>query len=216
MPGIQNSLDVLAQVALRATGARSHKFVQRNGATCAVTPNVVEYPLRTDGVIAASVTFEFDSGAEALRARPGLDRIAASIQGIWAAASADRYTNLVNRVAALEAQLIDSKIADRALGLLTNETDSDPADAISRHVESVLRPTRTRLFLEQILEELEGEIEERRLVAQAKRILQAYYRVSEEQAHHRLRILSRKSRKPLKDVALQVIEDLHALKGTSA
>jgi hypothetical protein len=218
----ENSLEALAQVGLRATGARSYRLLRKNGSAGAmtppgaVTPTVVEYPLRTNGVLTASVAFEFDNQAEALRARPRLDRIAASIQEIWTAASTNRYADLVDRVSVLEARLMDSKIADRALGLLANEANSDPTEAIARHVDGVLRSAGTRLFLKQVLEELEDEIEERGLVAQAKRILQSLYRFSEEQAHHHLRVLSRKSRKPLKDVAQQVIEDLQLLKGKSA
>jgi AmiR/NasT family two-component response regulator len=99
---------------------------------------------------------------------------------------------------------------------LTNETNSDPAEAIARHVDGVLRPTQTRRILEQVLSEMEEEIEERRLVGEAKQILQALHRVSEEQAHTRLRLLSRQSRKRLKEVAQQVIEEQHLLKGKSA
>jgi hypothetical protein len=160
----QNSLDVLAQVALRATG-------------------------------------------------PQRDRIAATMQTIRVAAAEDRYLRLVERLADLEARLMDSKIADRVRGYLADETDSDPSEAIARHVETVLRPTRTRIVLEQALSELEEEIEERRLVGQAKRIMQASDSVSEEEAHIELRLRSRKSRKPLKDVARQVIEDRRLVKG---
>jgi len=179
-------------------------------------PALVEYPLRTDGILRASVAFAFPNDAEALQARPRLDRIAATIQRIWAAAATEKYANLIDRLADLEAQLMDSKIADRARGLLMNAANSEPAEAIARHVEGVLRPTQTRRILEQVLSELEYEIEERGLVAEAKRILQAAYRVSEEEAHSRLRLLSRQSRKRLKEVAQQVIEDQRHLHGKSA
>jgi hypothetical protein len=129
------------------------------------------------------------------------------MQTIGTTAAVDRYMLLVERLADLEARLMDSKIADRVQGYLADETDSDPSEAIARHVETVLRPTRTRVLLEQTLSELQEEIEERRIVGQAKRIMQANDSVSEEQAHIELRLRSRKSRKPLKDVARQVIEN---------
>jgi AmiR/NasT family two-component response regulator len=66
------------------------------------------------------------------------------------------------------------------------------------------------------LSELEDEIDERRLMAEAKQILQAVDRLSEEQAHTRLRVMSRKSRKRLKEVAQQVIQDQRLLQGRSA
>jgi AmiR/NasT family two-component response regulator len=169
----RNSLEALAQVALRAKGEQS-------------------------------VT------------RPRLDRIAAAVQAIRTAAAEHRYAHLVERLADLEAQLMDSKIADRVRGYLEDETDSDPTEAIVRHVETVLRPTRTRIMLEQALSELEEEIEERRIVGRAKRIMQARDSVSEEQAYIELRLRSRKSRKPLKDVARQVIENRQLVKGTGA
>jgi AmiR/NasT family two-component response regulator len=71
-------------------------------------------------------------------------------------------------------------------------------------------------MLEQVLSELEEEIEERRIVGRAKRIMQARDSVSEEQAYIELRLRSRKSRKPLKDVARQVIENRQLVKGTGA
>jgi AmiR/NasT family two-component response regulator len=206
----QSSLEALAQIAVRATGARSCIFITDNSPVRPESkpPALVEYPLRTGGVIVASVVFAFCSDSDALSARPRLARIAAAMQAIWSAA--DRYSHLVRHVSDLEAQLIDSKIADRARGLLTGET-SDPTEAIARHVDSVLRPTPTSRFLEQVLSELEDEIEERRLVAQAKEILCAVDRLSEEQAHHQLRLMSRKSRRPLKAVAQQVIDGVHGL-----
>jgi AmiR/NasT family two-component response regulator len=135
------------------------------------------------------------------------------MQSIWTAAAADRYADLVERVANLEARLVDSKIADRVRGYLADGIDSDPSEAIARHVETVLRPTRARVLLEQVASELEEEIEERRLVGQAKRIIQARDSVSEEQAYTELRLRSRKSRKPLKDIARLVIEKRQSVEG---
>jgi AmiR/NasT family two-component response regulator len=228
----QNSLAVLAQIAVRATGAQGYAFFQKNstGAVIRLAAGgetiprgnaeeelaLLEYPLRADAEIVASVAFAFASEVEASQARPRLDRIAETIQRVWAAAAKEDYAHLADRVADLEARLMDSKVADRAHGLLIGESDGDLAEAIARHVDGVLHPTQTRRILEQVLCELEDEIEERRLVAEAKRILQAVERVSEEQAHSRLRLLSRKSRKRLKDVARQVIEDRRLLKGKSA
>jgi AmiR/NasT family two-component response regulator len=229
----QNSLEALAQIALHGTGAQGYAFFQRNRDTGSLTrvagggavipeprpdgvPVFVEYALEEDGVTSASLAFAFSSNAKAQQARPQLDRIAATIQSIWIAAATVKYSDLVNRVADLETRLMDSEIADRARGLLTGEASSDPAEAIARHVNGVLRPTPTRRILEQVLSELEEEIEERHLVAEAKQILQHLYHVSEEQAHTQLRLQSRKSRTRLKDVARQVIDEQHILKGESA
>ncbi len=235
---LQNSLEAVAEIALQVTGAQGYAFFQNSRETgtpirvagggavvSEVQPelkadgahSLVEYPLGTNGVTSASVIFRFSNNSEAQHARPRLDRFAATLQTICAAVATEKYSDLAGRVADLEARLMDSKIADRARGFLTHEANSDPAEAIARHVDGVLRPTPTRRILEQVLSELEEEIQERGLAAEAKQILQALYGISEEQAHTQLRLRSRKSRRRLKDVARQVIEEQqHLLKGKSA
>jgi AmiR/NasT family two-component response regulator len=66
-------------------------------------------------------------------------------------------------------------------------------------------------MLEQRLRELEEEIAERKLTGQAKAVLQSTYNMSEEQAHLHLRTISRKSRKPLKEVAQELIDARNSL-----
>ena len=61
-------------------------------------------------------------------------------------------------------------------------------------------------MLEQALRALEEEIAERKLTNQAKAVLQSAYSMSEEQAHLHLRTISRKSRRPLKEIARELIE----------
>jgi hypothetical protein len=167
---------------------------------------VARYPLEgaegSDGVLA----FAFPDGALLEHARPRLDRMAAAIGAVWAAAPVSaRYAEVVNRVVELEAQLIDSKIAERARGFLENGGGPDVVETITQHVERVLRPAPTRRILEQILHELEEEIEARALAARAKLILQSAYAMSEEQAHAHLRTVSRRSRMRLRDVAEELI-----------
>jgi len=200
----------MAQAAVRATGAQSFAFIEK-GAD-AIVPGIVEYPLQAG----SAIVFTFGSDAEAKRARPLLDRIVAAMLAIGEEAAADPYASLARRVSDLQARLTDSKIADRVRGYLTDDTNSDPTEAIVRHVETVLRPARSRVLLEQALSELEAEIEERELVDRAKQILRAAHSVSEEQAHIELRLRSRKSRTPLKEVAKQVIEGPRLLKGKIA
>lgn len=232
-----NSLEAVAEIALRATGARGYAFYQQSretrpplriGGGGVFVPDapaeantvsghvLVEYPLSTNGAISAAVVFSFETKSEATRAKPELDRFAGTLETIWVAATTETYPALAIRIADLEARLLASKIADRARGLLSDDADSDPAEVIARHVDSVLRTTQTQRILEQVLSGLEEEIQERRLVGEAKQVLRALYGVSEEQAHTRLRLLSRKSRKRLKEVAQQVINEQHLLKGKSA
>ena len=92
---------------------------------------------------------------------------------------------------------------------------SDPLEAMVNHVRTVVRPGVAIRALESILKELEDELEERRVTGQAKALLQATHSLSENQAYTHLRVLSRKSRRPLKDVAMDVIATL-ALSNSAA
>jgi AmiR/NasT family two-component response regulator len=212
----QNSLSALAQVAMREAGADGYAFFQKTtealirqdaaGSVIAedvfTSPLVVTYALGADGVLA----FTFRDDVRSREARPQLNRLAGTIEALWRAAhTVEEYSQLAHHVAELETSLMDAKIADRTLGFLLTR-GQDPIEAITRHVEGVLRETSTRRTLQQISQELEEEVEERRLVGRAKAILQKSQKMSEEEAHAHIRVVSRKSRRRLKDVALEVIE----------
>jgi AmiR/NasT family two-component response regulator len=218
----QSSLSALAQVAMREAGADGYAFFLRNPETLklarqdaggsAITedafmnPLVVTYALETDGTLA----FAFHDHARLREVGPQLDRIAGTIEAVWRAAhNMERYSQLANRVAELETYLMDAKIADRTLGFLVTR-GQDQIEAIARHVEGVLRETSTRRTLQQISRELEEEVIERRLVGRAKAILQKSQQLSEEDAHAHLRVVSRKSRRRVIDVARDVIEQYSA------
>ncbi|MEQ1884978.1 MAG: ANTAR domain-containing protein [Bryobacteraceae bacterium] len=214
----RGSLEALAQLALQETGAANYGYFEVDptlggkarlaggGVELQGGSASVEYPLHHEGARDAAIVFTFATHEAADEARERLDRIVASIELLWTAGPVEVYQNLLQRLAGIEVQLIDSKIADRARGFLSAPAKTDPADAIVKHVEGVLRPSQARLTLEQALAELEEEMEERKLVAEAKQILQSELGMSEEQAHAELRVASRKSRKRLKEVALYVIE----------
>jgi len=217
----QNSLSALAQVATRETGADGYAFFRKSPDGQALlrhdasgtgidetvvaggAARIVTYNMGTDGILA----FAYRDETRARQVRPQLDRIAATIDAVWSAAqTAGRYSELANEVADLEVRLMDSKIADRVRGILGNRSDSDPVEAITRHVEGVLRPASAGRVLEQLSRTLEEEVEERRLTNRAKAILQSVHGMSEEQAHAHLRQTSRKTRRKLKDVAVDLIE----------
>jgi AmiR/NasT family two-component response regulator len=71
----------------------------------------------------------------------------------------------------------------------------------------VLRPGQLGTVLAQLFQEIEREIEERELANRAKAVLQTRYGMSEDQAHVHLRLVSRKSRKRLRDVARDLLEE---------
>jgi hypothetical protein len=169
---------------------------------------VTSFPLHAGDEVTGELIFAFRGAATPPRAQSVLERIAAVIDQVWHLSSLPaNYSRNAARIGELETELADSKIADRARGLLAGGTP--PRDAIGtivRHVESVLRPGQLRTVLDELTEELEQEIAERELASRAKAVLQSRYGMSEDQAHVHLRLVSRKSRKRLRDVARDVLE----------
>ena len=220
----RNSLEAVARLAVEETGALGYAFFRKqphhgsflllarsgeapDAVPCNVGPSrpLVVYPLPGGDIVEGCLVFAFRSDSEAVQMRTRLDEVAAAIRAIWDSAAKLRYTDLVEKVEALEARLMDSKINDRVRGM-AQDGGNNKAETVVRHVEGVLRPTQTRHLLENVVSALEDEIEERALAKRAKEILQDLYGISEEEAHARLRLASRKTRMRVKDVAQRVIE----------
>lgn len=218
----QNSLSSLAHLALRESGAEGYTLFYRSpdsrnlakfaafGTTISEdsiarqTPNFAIYPLGDDGIIA----FLFKSGDQLERTKAQLDRVVSVIESVWfAARMTTRYSELASHVADLETRLLDSRISDRVRGYLENRGEADDFDALVRHVRTVLDPEAAGRALEKLSQELEEEVEERRLANRAKAILQSVHGMSEAQAHLHLRQTSRKTRRKLKDVVAELIRN---------
>jgi len=211
-PGpFQNSLTALAQVAQEGSGAEGYAFFRRRADAEELTPHiaagksvdsghVVTYPLGDDGVFA----LVFADSARRGRA----EGIVAAIASVWTAArSTPRYSELASHVADLETRLLDSRISDRVRGYLSAEGQSGAFETIIRHVQSVLSPKPAESALEKLSQELEQEVEERRLTNRAKAILRSVHGMSEEQAHVHLRQTSRKTRRKIKEIAEDLIRN---------
>jgi hypothetical protein len=170
---------------------------------------VDSFPLRPDEAVTGVLVFVFRRAAVSPAEHTILERIAGVMEGVWRSSLMPAvYARSAARIGELEAELVDSKIADRARGMLAAGAPAqDAIDTIVRHAESVLRPSQLRTVLGQLTEEIEQEIAERELANQAKAILQRRYGMSEDQAHVHLRLVSRKSRKRLRDVARDVLEN---------
>ncbi len=168
---------------------------------------VDSFPLRPGEDVAGIVAFVFRASAIAPGTRAVLERIVRAIEEVWRLSLLPpTYARNAARIGELESKLADSKIADRARGMLASSTPpGDAVDTIVRHVESVLRPGQLGTVLGQLTEEMEQEIAERELASRAKAVLQSRYGMSEDQAHVHLRLVSRKSRKRLRDVARDVL-----------
>jgi AmiR/NasT family two-component response regulator len=73
-------------------------------------------------------------------------------------------------------------------------------------VESVLRTRRFEAMLDQFAGDLEDQLEERKIIAEAKDLLQATQGITEEEAYSQLRLNSRRSRRRIFEVAHQLVK----------
>jgi len=167
------------------------------------------FPLRAGEAVTGIVAFAFRGRAISPAAHAVLERIAGAIEEVWRLSLlAATYARDAARLGELESELADSKIADRARGMLANSASPRGAvDTIVRHVESVLRPGQLGTAIGQLTQEIEQELAERELANRAKAVLQIRYGMSEDQAHVHLRLVSRKSRKRLREVARDLLEE---------
>jgi hypothetical protein len=222
---LPRSLHPLAQIALADTGADGYAVYQVDPLTelrelkfawGAPVPEsgdagftVHSFRLRVGEDLDLVLIFVFRGSAIAPATRAALERIAGAIEAVWRLALVPVvYARSAARIGELEIELADSKIADRACGMLAKgASPRDAIDTIVKHVESVLRPGQLETALEQLTQQIEQEIAERELTSRAKAVLQSRYGMSEDQAHVHLRSVSRKSRKRLRDVARDFLEE---------
>lgn len=214
---IPRSLHSLALLAAREAGADGFAiYITASGGQREVKlswgelgPESISFPLDAGEEESCLLAFTFRSQAIFPRVRPVLERLAGVIKDVWRLSLLPAaYARQAARIGELETALAASKIADRARGMLATGTPlPDAVDTIVRHVESVLRPGPLQTVLGQLMKEIEQEIAERELASRAKAILQSRYGMSEEQAHVHLRLVSRKSRKRLRDVAREVLAE---------
>ena len=220
------SVHTLAALAAREAGADGYAiylgnsedgYTRLGGEGAAITDadlapkpcnSVVAFPLRALGAGSAVLAFLFRSRACTATSKSRLCRMSAAIEQVWrmAGVAAD-LAGVAARIGELEAQLADSKIASRTRGYLENRGDSqhDIVEAVTRHVQNVLRPFESNALFEKRRKELESELEERELAERAKAILRESSGLSEDAAHLHLRMVSRKTRRPLREVALDVL-----------
>jgi hypothetical protein len=167
------------------------------------------YALQPGETVTGVLTFVFRGSAIAPATRAMLQKIARAIEAVWRLTLLPSdYARHAARIGEMETELADSKIAERARGMLANGAPPpDALDTIVRHVETVLRPGQLQTVIEQVGQQVEQEIAQRELAKRAKALLQTRYGMSEEQAHVHLRLVSRKSRKRLQDVARDLLEE---------
>jgi hypothetical protein len=222
MQQIPRSLQPVALIAVRETGAGGCAIseMDADGAARVVAafglpvpaPNehgvyVTSLPLDIASGVTGSLSFVFQNEEECKMSVPLLERAARLIEAVWRLARLRQvYAETAAHVGELQAELVDSKIADRAKGLLEQTSSSRGGiETMERHIEAVLRAGQFVELVEKTSRDLKEELAERKVVQRAKSILRESYGMSEEQAHNHLRSLSRTSRKPLKHIAQELI-----------
>jgi len=227
------SLGALAELAMRQTNAAGYAIYEwdrERGAFIVVSSHGVPGPeirhLCDLGIVADGVTsfglwnaealvgvvvFVFDLIELSAEAHQTLQRTARIIESLLTQFRIQEVqVQLAARIAQLEAGLADEKIADRVAGLLEHaEVGDDSIETIERHVHTVLGARNLDRVLDELLRDLEQRTEERGLLAQAKTLLQQQG-LSEYQAHAQLRMVSRRNRTRVGEVARQVIQELEA------
>jgi ANTAR domain len=223
LASLPRSVEALASLALKLSAADGYSIHE-------ISADPAERTLKLEAGLSDGTRFRFPlgdaqhSGAEHSGAehsgevvficgagirgdRDRLERIAHAIDRVWRLSRlSECYAREAARIGALEAELADSKIAERAQGLLASSSpDAEAIETILQHVASVLRPSEIETSLGQFARDLAQQMAERELTSRAKAVLQDRYGLSEEQAHAHLRVVSRTSRKRLRDVAQAVI-----------
>jgi len=222
---LPQSLQPLAEIAVNDARAAGYAIFQMDsasglpvlklarGAPVPESPGsgfvVDSFRLQIGETVEGLLTFVFKGSRIAPVTHTVLQRIARAMEAVWRlTVIPSAYAQHAARIGEMESQLADAKIADRASGMLSSGAPPrDAADAIVRHVEAVLRPGPLGSAIQQIEEQVEREIAERELGRRAKAVLQSRYGMSEDQAHAHLRLLSRQSRKRLRDVARDLLEE---------
>jgi hypothetical protein len=223
------SIHTLAEFAMRASGADGYalyelgdagKLVLRDSTGLPLADptdwevteglifrddiTVSSYPLRGEDDVCGLFAFGFRGQVADKERLAILDRLALVIRAVY---HVPRFTvRLAARLSSLDAELASIKISERTVGLLTNGGPaSDSVETVVHHVKNVLQGCLLGTTLERLLPDLEDRVEERRLVVQAKQVLQHKHGISEEEAYLRLRYQSRASRRRLREVAQEAL-----------
>jgi hypothetical protein len=168
--------------------------------------SVARLPLRVQNREVGSLAFVFRATAISGDAGRLLKRCARMLESIWSLFDTpERVIDLATRISRRQAELADLKIAERALGFLSHP-EPGAAETMVLHVESVLRTRRFEAILDQFAGDLEDQLEERKIIAEAKDLLQTTHGITEEEAYSQLRLSSRRSRRRIFDVAHQLVK----------
>lgn len=195
---------LLARFAAQATGARAYSLCQSKRGVRGKRSSLARYAIRMGEARVATLEFAFDEDPIPQQKLALLDQMAAAIEAVQALPHSTAV--MAARAVSLDVELTELKISERTQGLLAEQTGAEEAvEAIVRHVRQVLDHRQLGVVFDQLLPYLEERVADRKLLVQAKSLLQARHGLSEEQAYVLLRNRSRSTRKRLREVAEETI-----------
>lgn len=196
---------LLARFAAQATGARAYSLCQsKRGGVRGKRSSLARYAIRMGDAQVATLEFAFDDNPIPQQKLALLDQMAAAIEAVQALPHSTAI--MAARAVSLDVELAELKISERTQGLLAEQIGAEEAvEAIVRHVRQVLDHRQLGVVFDQLLPYLEERVADRKLLVQAKSLLQDRHGLSEEQAYVLLRNRSRSSRKRLREVAQETI-----------
>ena len=112
---------------------------------------------------------------------------------------------LLANTATLQWKLADAKFADRTAGLMVSG-GADPSK-VEEQITKMLASIENVGDVRRRMCELNSELEDRKLIAAAKALLQARHGLTEQQAYARLHQTSRRTRLPISQVARKLCSD---------
>ena len=163
-------------------------------------------PIRRDDVLLGIATLSWTSGARRIatdRLQPLLDCAAALLNRGGQTSAALR---LIAEIANLESDLANLKIAERAAGVVNGADWTDHAPfVLQQHISRVLEGTDITRELKGQLAALQSRLHDRQVLATAKARLQDTLELDEESAYLFLRNASRRARRPLREIAQDIL-----------
>jgi AmiR/NasT family two-component response regulator len=208
------SVAVIADLAVRHTGAQGYALYgpQPDLAEPAIAWGSLasasrgDYRLRADDRPAGTLVFVFAADSDLARHREALGRIVKLVESLLGLFhNRKAQLRIATRISALEADLAVAKVLERANGLLNAEPGTDLIEALDRHLQKVLASCEFQQELESRLGNLERRMAERGSTVRAKSLLQSRLGLSEQQAYGYLRVASRRRRKKMGEIALDIL-----------
>jgi hypothetical protein len=166
MRNLPHSVQPLALIALRETGADGYAIstMDPEGGAARLIASfglpvpaanergayVASVPLDVANPVSGTIRFVFRTEQECRIASPLIERAARSIEAVWHLARLrELCVDKAAQIGDLQAELADSKIGDRARGLLNQAAGPRGGiETMERHIETVLRASRSFKVLE--------------------------------------------------------------------